>query len=65
MDWLRKNMSAPKENQNALKREEPSTSFLYVRMTPTLKGRCVRVAQRFGNGKLSDWVIKILTEATK
>ncbi len=57
-------MPAPKQNKNAAKGPEAMADFIHIRMTPTLKGACVRSAKR-GGQKLSEWVTELLTKATK
>lgn len=50
-------------HQNALKADEPASSVLTVRVTPSDKAQWVKAAQR-ENLKLSEWVIKTLNGAT-
>jgi hypothetical protein len=56
-------MPAPKQNQNAVKGDEPATSFLYLRATPADKSRWVKAAQR-RRLKLTEWVIEKLNLAS-
>lgn len=50
-------------HQNALKADEPATSVLTVRVTPSDKAQWVKAAQKNGL-KLSEWVIRALNGAT-
>lgn len=50
-------MPAPKNNQNARK-DDPASSFLYVRVRPEHKAHWVRFAKK--RGGLSAWVIGVL-----
>ena len=50
-------------HQNAMKGEEPASSILTVRVTPTQKALWVKAAQKEGL-KLSEWVIKTLNGET-
>lgn len=54
-------MSAPLENQNAVKEEAGrASSFLHVRCTPGAKAAWVKAASKVG---LSEWVTKVLNDA--
>lgn len=50
-------------HQNALKGDEPASSVLTVRVTPSDKARWVKAAQKNGS-KLSEWVIRTLNGET-
>lgn len=58
-------MSAPLNNQNAVKEEaERASSFLHVRAVPRDKAGWVRAAQRRGQ-KLAAWVTETLNRASE
>ena len=49
-------------NTNAQIGEEPSTSFIHARFTPTDKANWVRAAQSEGL-KLTEWIVKHLNKS--
>ncbi|MDG4813054.1 hypothetical protein P8629_08540 [Hydrogenovibrio sp. 3SP14C1] len=49
-----------KNNKNAVKGDEPATSHINIRVTPTEKAKWVKAS---AGGKLSDWIRKSLNDA--